>query len=808
MLKNYFKIALRSLTKYKGYTVINMLGLTVGITTCILICLYIQHELSYDRFHEKAADIYRLDNTYHFPEGDYQYPTVAPALPVGAKAQLPEVQNYVRFLRFTGDNRSNDAIIRIDDNFYKEKGAFAVDPSVFDIFSFHLKEGNRETVLKDPFTVVLTEEAAHRLFGETNPIGQSFQMANDAEHDYKVTGVMEDIPDNSHIKFNMLVSMATIVSLNPEFDLNNTWDNDGFYSYLLLAPDRNVTQLEDQLQALNKQNIEEPLASQYDPSLIPLTDIHLYSNLRNELEPNGSMTQVYIFIAIAIFILFIAVINYMNLATARSARRAKEVGMRKTLGAERYQLVSQFLSESVLLVLLASAFSLVLAFLLLPAFNQLSGKELKLDIVENPILLLGLLLIICFTGLVSGSYPALFLSSFKPAEVLKGKLASGMNNSPVLRKGLVVFQFTISIVLIVGAWIVYSQLDYLKNKDLGFDKEHMLVIQNTDNAITSQLNAFRKELSRNSHVHGVAASLSIPGGLRPIIQVKSDAMGEDENATIAGINTDFEYLQTMGIKIEEGRDFNQKYTTDSTEAIIINKRAIQELGLEGDPIGQVLRVNTNGDGEYENKRIIGVVDDINFEPLYRKTEGAFFAPLFPFYNYIFVKIAPQDREETITFIEEQWHTFVPEQPFEYSFLDDDLNQLYRAEEKLGTVVTYFSILAVIIACLGLFGLASFATDQRRKEIGIRKVLGSSNQEIVLLFFKEYLQIIAIANLIAWPLAYYLIRQYMDNFVFHININWLIFLLAGVIVCIVALVTVGSKAVSASMANPVKSLRSE
>ena len=806
MLKNYLKIALRSLTKHKSYTIINLLGLTVGITACILICLYVQHELSYDRFHEKAERIYRINNTYHTPEGDSPYPTVSPALPAGAKAQLPEVENYVRFVRFTGSSSVDEVNIRIGDDYFKEHGAYVVDPSVFDVFSFRLQAGDPATALNDPLSAVLTEAAAQRLFGQLPALGSSFQLAHDPEHAYRVTGILENVPDNSHVTFNILVSMATATVLNPKADLDNNWSGDGFYSYLLLSSRQDAGQVERGLQRLNEQNLDERQAAQRSPSLTPLTDIHLHSNLLNEMEPNGSLAQVYIFIAIALFILFIATINYMNLATARSASRAREVGMRKTLGAERFQLIGQFLSESILLVFLATLVSLLLAWALLPAFNQLSGKELSLNVPDNPILVLGLLLIVVLTGLVSGSYPALFLSSFEPAVVLKGKLAAGMNSSPLLRKGLVVFQFSMAVVLIIGTWMVYRQLNYLENKDLGFHQEHMVVIRNTNNAITPQLNAFKNRLSRNPQVKNVSASQSIPGGLRPIIPVKTDEMGENENAYLAGINIDFEYLQTMGISVVAGRDFDPAYATDSTESVILNRQAVQELGLAGDPVGQVVRVNM-GD-TLEEKRIIGVVNDINFEPLYRKTAGAFFAPLFPSYNFVYVNITAEDREATLAFLEDTWTTFAPGQPFDYTFLDDNLHQLYRAEEKLGTIITYFSVLAVAIACLGLFGLASFATDQRRKEIGIRKVLGSSNAGIVFLFFKEYLPIVVIANLVAWPLAYYLVNQYLNNFAFHSNVNWLVFLVAGLLVGLVALVTVGGKAAAAAMSNPVKNLRSE
>ncbi len=806
MLKNYFTVALRSLTKHKGYSAINLLGLTVGITTCILIYLYIQHELSYDRFHKQAGQIYRVDNTY-LADGVDSYPTVSSALAVGAKETIPDVEEAVRISRLGGGFNSS-AIIRVKDEFYREQQVYFADPSFFQVFSFPLIEGDINTALAEPFSAVLTEETAKKYFGRTDVVGQTFRFANDDEHEYQVAGVAVAPPSNSHFTFSILTSTESFASLNPDVDLATTWNNDGWYTYLLLKSDGSPEEVIAQIDALNVKHLSSQDIKR-KTSLTALTGIHLHSNLLNEIRPNGSITQIYVFVAIALFVLFIAIVNYMNLATARSARRAKEVGLRKTLGAERSQLIGQFLSESVLLVLIATLASLLIAQALLPTFNQLAGKELALELGQNFGLWIGLILVVLLTGLVSGSYPALFLSGFKPAEVLKGKLAVGMNSSPWLRKGLVVFQFTVSIVLIIGAWVVYSQIDYLHNKDLGFHKEHVVVIQNANNAVTDQLNTFKRELTQHPGVLSAAASLSVPGGLRPIVPIKTDRMGEGEKVNMAGINIDFEYLKTMGIEVEAGRNFDPRFTTDSTQSIIINRQAIKELNLVGEPVGQTVRINLAFPNEdYQEKQIIGVVDDINFEPLYRSTAGAFFAPLLPLYNYVFVKINPEQREQALHHLEDTWMAIVPDQPFTFSFLDDDLNQLYQAEERLSTLVTYFSVLAVIIACLGLFGLASFATDQRRKEIGIRKVLGSTNSEIIRLFFKEYLQIIAIANLVAWPLAYFLAKEYMSNFVFSTQIQWYIFLIAGGLVLVIAFLTVGAKATKAAMSNPVKSLRSE
>lgn len=822
MLKNYIRIAIRSLLKHKGYTAINMLGLTIGITSFILICLYIQSELSYDKFHSQSARIYRIHNEMDLAQGKYQYPTCTSALPVAIQNEIAGVENYVRFSKFNAGGFNNESIVRIENDFYKESRVFAVDPSVFNVFSFRLLEGNPERLLQEPFTVVISEETAQKYFKSGQAIGRVITFTGNNQHDYKVTGIIENPPHNSHIKFDILVSMSTIKAIAAENAANNannaggnndedptfSWVNDGFYSYLLLSGPQVAKKVLKESPALVAKNTNEEEARRINVSLIPLTDIHLHSSLRNELEPNGSMAQLYIFIAIAIFILSIAGINYMNLATARSARRAREVGMRKVLGAERKQLILQFLGESIILTLAATIVAIFTAWLLLPAFNNISGKGLSMNIFSNGLLLIGLVAIILLFGLLSGSYPAFVLSSFQPVEVLKGKLSKGINSSAILRKSLVTFQFVISIILVIGTWLVYNQINFLKNKNLGFDKEHILVINNTNNAITPQLNVFKNELLKHTGIKNVTASFSTPGGLRPIIFVRSETVPSENNLTLAGINVDFDYLKTMGIKPAAGRDFNPTMSLDSTEAIIINKQAVKELNLGESPVGKMIEVNQDGGNAFARKRVIGVVEDVNFEPLYRKTEGAFYAPMFPFYTYIFVKLNADKSANTIEHIRNTWQTFVADQPFDYSFLDTNLNQLYQSEDKLGKVITYFAFLAIIIACLGLFGLASFATEQRTKEIGIRKVLGASEGSILLLLSKEYTQIIIIATLISWPLAYYLMYKWMENFAYHTGLSWYVFILAGILVFIIAMFTVSFKALRAAQTNPTKSLRSE
>jgi putative ABC transport system permease protein len=816
MLRNYVKTALRSLLRYKGYTAINILGLAVGITACILIFIFVQHELSYDRFHANARHIYRIHNSLRLPGGVYEYPTATAALAPAITREISGVQNFARLLAFTNDGGGGESIVRIEDRFFKEKRVYAADPEIFDVFSFRLLKGSPQTALTEPFSVVLTEALARKYFPGEEAMGKSiyFTGANAQNQPYTITGILESIPPNSHVHFDMLASMASLRALaaaNPQNngdDPTQSWNNDGFYSYIRLAPSQSPRSVEAQLPALVDKHVDAEQRNLVNPALFPLTDIHLRSSLRNEMEPNGSIGQVYIFGAVALFILLIAGINYMNLATARSARRAREVGMRKVVGAERSQLIIQFLGESVLVTLAASVLALGLAAVLLPLFNSLTGKTFDYAVLFNPALLLSLLGIILFIGLLSGSYPALFLSSFKPVEVLKGNFAkAGTRQGVMIRKGLVTFQFTISIVLVICTWMVFRQISYLKNKNLGFTKEHVLVIKNTNNAITPQLNAFKNELRNNEAITNVSASLSAPGGLRPILFVRSETMPGENNLNLAGINVDFDYLKTLDIPVVQGRDFDPSMSLDSTQAIIINQQTVKELNLGNDPVGKIIEVNP-GDGQFQRKRIIGVVNDINFEPLYRKTEATFFAPLFPFYSFVFVRTAPGNRTRTIAHIEQTWNRFVPDQPLDYYFLDDNLNQLYQSEEKLSQVITYFSAFAILVASLGLFGLASFSAEQRTKEIGIRKVLGATNLQIVLLLFGEYSRLIILATVLSWPLAYYLTTKWIENFVFHSGISWVAFLLAGMLLFIIALGTVSFKAFRAARTDPAKSLRTE
>ena len=799
MVKNYLKIAIRGILKNPGYAAINIFGLTIGITCFLLIFLVVRFELSFDQFHPKADQIFRIDNSLNLSSGIYKYPMgpngIAPAL----LKEVPQVEAYTRL---TGGGQQ--AIFEVDTELFKEADLFYADSTFFEFFGFKLLAGERSEVLDDPLMAVLSEKAAVRYFGKTDAVGEILILKGNTDQRFQVSGVMKDLPANSHIQCEMLLSIETLRNNGQNLD---SWSNGGAYSYIRLNSREAAADVEATMLEMRNRNVEEKQRVSVNPSLMPMTDIHLRSNLRNEIVPNGNIDIVYVFSAIAVFILLIAAINYMNLATARSAKRAKEVGMRKVLGAQKQQLVSQFMGESLVLVTLSAVLSYGLVLATLGIMASFTGKALTMAMLFDPFLLGVLVLVLLVIGLGSGSYPALFLSSFKPVVVLKGKLSPGMNSSGVLRKGLVIFQFAISIILMIGTYTVYHQLTFMKSKSLGFQKEGMLVISNTGNPVTPQLNAFKNELLKNAQVASVTASFSKPGGLRPIIFIKSETVIDDEeNLNLAAINIDFDYMNTFGIDIIEGRDFDRTIPSDSTQSIIINEQAALELNMTEDPIGKIIQVNLGGN--WMDKRVIGVVEDVNFEPLQRKTEATFYGPIFGNYQYLYVRLRSGEQAATVNYIRSTWEQFVPERPFEYTYLEDDLNALYASEEQLSQVVIFFAILAILIACLGLFGLASFATEQRIKEIGVRKVLGASVAQVLVLLSRDFVLLIILAFVIAAPASYFLTDWWLQNFAFKVNVGVLTFLLAGLGAILIALATVSYKAVNAARSNPVKALRFE
>ena len=787
------------------HSVINILGLTIGITCFILIFLYVQNELSYDSFHAEHKRIFRIHNTVGLAEGTYTYPTCNSLLPVMAGNELPEVEQYVRIFS-AGGGFGNELIIQSGNNFYSEAAAYLVDSTFFEVFSFAVMEGNGKSALSEPNSVVLTATSAMRYLPGMSGVGEMIKITGQQEFPLKVTAIVADPPPNSHFQFNMLISMSTVRQLEMADDMLNSWDNDGFYSYLLLKDPNEREAVDKELVRITSVHVGEETKNRHNPFLFPLDQIHLRSNLRNELKPNGNIQEVYIFILVAIFIILIASVNYVNLTTAVAARRSMEVGVRKVFGATRNQLVPQYLGESVMVTLLSAILSPLLVELLIPLFSRLSGSDISYSWYNNGPLILTVLSVVLFIGIIAGLYPAFVLSSFRPIVILKGVSRSGRNLSETFRKVLVVGQFAISIILIIAAWTIYRQIEFINKKELGYDRRNVMIIRNSANTLTPKLGSFKAELKSNPSVINVAASFSTPGGLRPLIGARSRFTADGDDMNLAGVNVDFDYMKTLGIKILEGRDFDPDLPTDTMGSVILNKKAMADLGIASQPIGENIEVRFNE--EVQNRKVIGIIDNINFEPLYRPTEGAFFAPVFPFYRYIFVRIDDWNREGTVSFIEEKWKEFVPQEPFVYSFLEDDMERLYSKEDRLQKVITYFSLLAIFIALLGLYGLSSYAILQRTREIGIRKVLGANTSSLVLLFSNMYVRLVIISILVAWPAAWFLVDLWMENFIYHTSISADVFLLSGIAVLVLAMATITVKVFEISRIDPVISLKYE
>ncbi len=818
MIKNYLKVAFRNLVKQRFYTIINILGLSIGLTACLIITLFVVDELSYDRYHEKADRTYRVNAHFSLggQEGHY---AVAPApLAMTMVETYPEIENAVRFR-----NRGSYTIYR-EENTYKENQIIFADATLFNVFTIPLRYGDPQTALSQPHTMVISRAAAQKYFGNNwesdPPLGEHLLVGLD-KVSYQVTGIFDKIPDNSHFHFDVFLSMASLDESKEE-----VWLSNNFYTYLLLREGTDVNSLQSKLNETFERyaapqikqyaglSIEEfkQSGNKFEYELFPLTDIHLQSDLDAEMEANSDVRYVYIFSAIAFFILLIACVNFMNLATARSSGRAKEVGVRKVLGSQRKQLIGQFLVEAIMICFVSLAIALIATEVLLPFFNDLANKQLHLSYIESWYIIPALIVIVCLVGLLAGSYPAFFLSAFRPIVVLKGNLATGMKNN-WLRSTLVVLQFGISIILIVSTVVVYQQLNLIQNKKLGYDKEHVLVLQNTY-YLDTQVEAFKNEALRHPNIVHASVSAYLPASS---LDISNNSIFPDKNpqseyiTSLSWYYIDHDYIKTMGMEIVEGRDFSRAFATDSS-AMIINEAAAEYFEFYkdgGSPIGKILSQFGEDDNptDFSTYKVIGVVKDFNYATMRQKIMPMVMV-LGQSTGAISFKIKPEEMQGTIAFLEKTWNAFAPGVPFEYSFMDDRFNRMYTAEQKVGNIFTIFCSLAILIACLGLFGLASYTAEQRTKEIGIRKVMGASVWSVVMMFSKGFTKLVIIALLIAIPISYYAMNQWLDDFAYRIDIGPTTFLIAGVIALLVAWITVSFQSFKAATANPVKSLRSE
>ncbi|QQS35418.1 MAG: ABC transporter permease [Ignavibacteriales bacterium] len=805
MIQNYLKIAFRNLIKFKAYSLINILGLATGTTACLLILLYVQDELSFDLHHKNVDRIYRVYADAMLGNNKLNFAVSSAPMGAALVQDYPEVENYVRL------QPSQNMLIRYEDKVFTENRFLWADSTLFDVFTIPVIEGDPKTALTQPHYLVLTESSAKKYFGEEDPIEKNLIFENGQL--YKVTAVVEDCKPNSHFHYDMIASMTTL-----EHSRSTYWISNNFYTYVLFKEGYPAGEFEKKLPDVVKKYVGpqmaqamgvsfeklEELGNKYDLHIQALKDIHLKSALDYELEPNGNIEYVYIFSIIAVFILLIACINFMNLATARSSMRSKEVGIRKVLGSNIYQLVRQFLTESVLLSSISVILAVTFVELLLPLFNQVSGKELETAYFTDWNSIPMLLLIAVIVGIIAGSYPAFYLSHFQPIEVLKGKSGSGKKSS-WLRSGLVVFQFSISIILFVGTIVVYNQLNFVREKRLGFDKEHVLVIERSW-GLESKAESFRNELLNNPNIISASNSGSMPGEIYGQTVFQPEDKPAESKFPLSTSVSGYGFDKTLGIELSEGRYFSKEFPSD-TSAIIINETAVKLMNLT-DPVGKRLLLLGPTPEESIPFTIIGVVKDFHFESLHQSIR-----PLTIFFRstenaYTCVRLKPGDIAKTVSFIESKWEEFVPDKPFIYYFLDESFDQLYRTEQRTGEIFTAFSVLAIFIACLGLFGLAAFTAERRSKEIGIRKVLGATTPTIVYLLSKDFTRWVLLANIIAWPVAYYITTSWLEQFAYRISPNVTMFIIAGLLALLIAISTVSYQAIKVAVSNPVDALRNE
>jgi putative ABC transport system permease protein len=796
MLTNYIKIAIRTILRQKGYSAINIIGLAVGIVCCLLIFMYVKDELAYDRFHEHSDRIYRIYRTHEASGGEVR--SVARTnwlLSDILAANFPEIEKSVRIARF-------EARIRYNDKDFVEPNFFVADPTVFDMFTIPFVHGDPATAVNEPFSIVITEETAQRYFGDENPIGKT--LLYDYQHPFTVTGVVTGFPQQSHFHFDLIASIESMKTLLSQAWFQH-WGNIWLYTYVLLSPGIDPATLEQQLASFMDEHMPQAARTvNLQFHLQPVTDIHLRSHLDLELQQNSNIAYIYIFIIIALFILAIACFNFINLTTARSAGRSKEVGIRKTVGANRPQLIRQFIGESIVITVAAVVIGLLLIELILPWFNDFTGKALTLSSFANGAAVAGIFGMILIVGFGAGIYPAIFLSSYRPVEILSGKSSTGnARNHAILRKGIVTLQFAISIGLIASTVIIYNQLTYMRTKDLGFDKDQILIVELNNPAVRRQYDILKDAFLNHASVLQTAAASNVPP--EQLNSWRITPMGEpaDQFELINVMAIDYDFIDLMGIEIVEGRNLSREFALDEHQAILFNEAAVRHFALD-DPIGARYDLFQG----MKDGTVIGVVRDFNYESLHSRIMPVFLHIWPQWYSQLLLRIRPENMQQTVQDIRETWHEHVADWPFEYRFLDADIDRVYRSEQRFGQLILYFSILAIFIACLGLFGLTSYSTQQRTKEIGVRKVLGASVVAIVILLSKEFTKWVLIANLIALPVAYYIMTRWLQNYAYQIEIGFDVFLFTASIAFVIALFAVSYQSMRAALANPVEALRYE
>ncbi len=810
MIKNYLKVAWRNLLKNKTFSIINITGLAIGLSCFLLIALYVLDELSYDKFYPNSERIYRINTDIRFGGSDLHIPVASDPMGATLKKDYPQVEEYTRLFK----NGSKQ--IKKGSEYLNEYKVVHADSTFFDVFQLPAIAGNTKTALNEPNTVVITESAAKKYFGTADAVGKTLETTDRNNTVYKVTAVIKDMPGNSHFRFDLIFSMK-----NVQYQWGNFLSNN-FYTYLLLKKGTDYKAFEKnfstvlqkyivpqakQFMQISSMDEFEKAGNKLAYSLMPLTKIHLHSDRSFELTPSGNVQIVYIFSAVAVFVLLIACINFMNLTTARSANRAKEVGIRKVLGTERKDLISQFLTESTLMAVISLLIAAGIAYLALPLFNNIAAKSIKMSDLFSSSLLPFLLLLPLIVGLIAGSYPALYLSGFKPIQVLKGKL-NITGKSGGFRNALVVFQFGISIMIIIGTIVIYQQLNYIQNKNLGFNKDQVLVINGTY-GLGKNVDAFKNEMLQQPGVVSGTMSgfLPVDNSSRNDNTFSKEAVLDSKSGIDMQVWTiDCDYIKTMGMQMAKGRNFSPDFPTDSS-AVIINDATQKLLGYEN-AVGQKLYQPNDNSGEPPTALdIIGVVKDFNYESL-KKNIGPLCFRLGRSNGLASFKVNASDIPGILKQAESKWKAMAPAMPFSYRFLDESFDDMYRAEQRTGKLALIFSVLAILIACLGLFGLATFIAEQRTKEIGVRKVLGASVNGIIRLLSKDFLRLVLIAFIISVPISWWAMHRWLQDFAYRIQIGWFVFVIAGILSLLIALLTISVQAIKAAIANPVKSLRTE
>lgn len=808
MLKSYLRSAIRGILKSRFYTILNVLGLAIGFAAFIFIFMYVSNELSYDKYHENADRIYRVESDFTISGKHDQFAIVPVPMGPALKIEFPEVESFCRF-----NDVGNSLFRRGDKEFYEEDFYF-VDSTIFSIFTHNLLMGDPKSCLVEPFSMVISQNIAEKYFGDENPMGQIIESGSGRQ--YKITGVMEEVPQYSHLWFNGLISATTLSNIVGEEQFNSMepgrfW-NIGVFTFLLIHENADMQSIHEKFGGFYEKYMKpvgDAINASFDLMSTPLTKTHFSGNLSSDL-PKGNMAYIYLFSTVAVFILLIAAINYMNMATARSAKRSREVGIRKVAGAYRKQLIWQFLTESLLLSVFGIVIAIALVYILLPDFNNLSGKNIGLGIFTDPIFLIVIIGTALLIGILSGSYPAFYLSSFRPVTAIKGTISGKGKAGGNLRKALVVLQFAIAIAMIIATVVVTNQLSFLKNKDMGFQKENMVILELHDTTLRAKAETFKTELLKNANIRAVTNSTGIPGnnGWIQVVRMEKDTAMIDETMIITV--TDYDFIDTYDMKIVAGRNFDEKMGKDAEEAVIVNQTTVDLYGWGDDAIGKKIHWGFDLDGSGGRMlKVIGVVEDFHFNSLHNKVE-----PIMMFLadfnkRFLTLRVNPENIGTTLQYIEDKWNEAGASQPFDYHLLENTWGEMYDAEQKLGSIFTIATFLTIFIALLGLLGLSSFVAEQKTKEIGIRKVLGASIGGILKSLYKEFGVLILIAFIIAIPVSIWQLHEWLQaNFVYHITISVASVLLAGLIAMVISLLTISFHTIKAGTGNPVDAIKYE